>query len=1740
MSVINRMEVSNCINLDNYRPNQKDWSPHYPYLEINFRGLSAAIKATNGTGKTTINNAYYALVTRDRSMTSKFKSRMAPTRKGIWSHFRLEMLYQTMEDNLRGPQLFGMEAPGEAWVFGMYGYSDDEVRFYCYRGHFEDCPLALKEGHKRSLIHNEEFASKLKTQTDASTSLTVSEWKKAIGRHIDESLTQKMLAYHKAGGGDGTDNFFKVDSRAGENYDTAFFYSHIAPETLVDCMGSYADEDERGFEDTLLKSAREVITAKYEVDKSAKKIEKLTFTHEILSAAKGYAADHSYAQEEFEKEAQGVLAEHHFLRQSVIDNPLPLLPVVMTQNHPQSQLVANSMVVQDGEWLYPDYILSELIGSAPKVINQLADRKRLTYEILKRTQVTEIPCDLMIHRPKDKGKPGRAYGRKEALAICRESTDFAADWSQDAALRAINYAWDWRTGDGEHNIFRKLRRETESYVEELGQQVGKDEAEWEEKNTELQRINNEIQGIEQSAQALSDMRQSQLFSSEELDSPSATGKVIRHQLEQSVAALKALEEKYVSLEDGRKSYARVINEFSSQSPVEAREALKSALERAESAVSDAKHNQFSARSSEEAACKARIAAQENIDDLRRQKGDIDHLAPHMKKFESLFPGEDPCDLVESVPKELQAATSSKAKLESEIERAEELHRSFADLAPGVKEYWAIFDQESPIGLAQTVTRALSDAEYEVEKSASQLESASQKQEELAEGRINLAEVESRFGQGVNVKTLEAGLEEREKDVRAALFRLEQDIDRLAPIVADLELFEQAFPGASPSEVLKNRSDRHNSVAVEINHFEASLRVTNNQIASLESGGSAAGRIGSEVLECVGGTPLLVHQVIKDMALPVDRESELMAHFSHVLHSPVYADSEKASRALTCLDEAGLEAPIFSLAGLQDFCQAGRLTLGEGAVRGLLAGMHTPQVQALLDPSMVPDLIRGLQNKASDIENQLALLNTELADLVPDSEMGQVISQAHQAVREEAKLTLADVREKHRVTAGELGAIKELRSTETIRRIRLAVAYVELGGDLALEQQKAEVLRLHEKIEELNAGLSRLKTRASEAALSAIQVMLDFLKLGGDEGRGRNAEALLNAKQSLEDISEKLPALKSRYEHLSIITSAKQFIELGGWEKAQVLVSRLTEATDALRDANQAETFARERVEEAAARVDTTSGELITASNAESAWKGDLSRAIEFEDKGGVSFDASFEEKRVRERKSIEREDKRSRFEFDQAQQAADAESDQFFHDNKVVKRDTLLETLMMLRIRIADHRSDQDTARKKIDIHRRAADKADAAAKRVLDQWKAVRKITADLPPCQTAVSGSTNNVFVEDSLHIASDLRDAFIEERWDDALGRLDDLAENAESFPLSQRQQAINELTKRRQSASNNLKKEVRKILDTRDNGLSEGEIEALSAPPTETDLTQSVLSLYRLIDAHLVKAEEKHGLNEQDVEANKQRMLDSMAGFTGSAQDNFDLLKRVMSTRGGGASIRVSGTVIGLEGMRETLNSLVDEIDIQLSRRREDLETGRGAKEGERAFNDRLREMIRSEFYRAAFRAPESGEASGPRVFFSHPQIGGGRDIPLSRDVSTGQYNALTLLILVKLADFSMRRDARNEFDGLAITRAKRLSSARTVMIDGLFSNLSDKKMIRESLSVLRSLKGSFQLIGWIHNQQYDNDYELFPACVSIRRTGLKRGYVLAENADAPPLTGTEEIAAMETHITPMTAENVNDA
>jgi hypothetical protein len=882
---------------------------------------------------------------------------------------------------------------------------------------------------------------------------------------------------------------------------------------------------------------------------------------------------------------------------------------------------------------------------------------------------------------------------------------------------------------------------------------------------------------------------------------------------------------------------------------------------------------------------------------------------------------------------------------------------------------------------------------------------------------------------------------------------------------------------------------------------------------------------------------LVHQVIKDLELSPNRQRDALSQFSQLLYSPVYSDELEAREALTALESASIESPVFSLSGLQQYCTDANLTALNDSVYGLFIGDHTPQVKALLDPTLIPDLIKELEHKAFGIQSQLYRLNDELEDLDPYSDSSQSISAAIDAIKKDARTDLYNAKKELVLINDGLQELSKQMSIENIDNIRKASLYIDQGGDTSLNNTKLELDKYQEKLVGLSRSLPRLQKRDSKESQLAIQSMLEFKKLGGEIERERLEEELVLANELIIELDRCLPNLQDRNEHLSTIQAAKKFMDLGGWGTAQLLAKQVDEATDALNHAEEMEGLAKTKSE-------NTEGELELSRNAHAIadkelvkWSGDLGRAIQFENCDGVSFYATYEERLRLTKIEYDIADQRSRFDFSLAQQAVDAEKDEFFQKNKVKERDDLINKINSYKDRLESLNEDLNTAHDNVQRYTISSVKCDDRAKRILDQWIAVRAITAELPFDQKGATPKTN-IFLDGSKQIVTDLLEVCEKELWDEGLELLDCLADNANEFPLSQRKQNIEDLTKRRKSASNSLYKEVGKIVQANNNGLSESEIESLANPRSADDLSQSVLTLHALIESHLIKAEAKYKLNEADVEGAKRRMLKSMAGFTISAKENFALLKTTMSSGGNGASIKISGKVIDADDMKETLNKIIQRIERELSRRQEDIETATTSKESDQAFEDRLRSIIRSDFYRSAFRGDKEGDSSGPRLEFSHPQIGGGRFIHLSRDLSTGQFNALTLLILVKLADYSMRRETRNEYNGLSVPRSKQLLTARTVMIDGLFSNLSDKKMIRDSLSILESLKGNFQLIGWIHNQQYENDYNLFPSLVTVRRTGRKTGYVLAESPDSAALDDTQQVATMETHISPMQTEKAD--
>jgi hypothetical protein len=126
MSVFNRLEIANFLNLDNVLPSEAGWTTHYPHLVLNFRGQSAAVVATTGIGKTSINRAVYALLTRDHEFISSTKRVCAPKRSGAFTHLRLEVLYRDKSiGHLRGQ--IGTDVPGEPYVIGVYGNADTEL-----------------------------------------------------------------------------------------------------------------------------------------------------------------------------------------------------------------------------------------------------------------------------------------------------------------------------------------------------------------------------------------------------------------------------------------------------------------------------------------------------------------------------------------------------------------------------------------------------------------------------------------------------------------------------------------------------------------------------------------------------------------------------------------------------------------------------------------------------------------------------------------------------------------------------------------------------------------------------------------------------------------------------------------------------------------------------------------------------------------------------------------------------------------------------------------------------------------------------------------------------------------------------------------------------------------------------------------------------------------------------------------------------------------------------------------------------------------------------------------------------------------------------------------------------------------------------------------------------------------------------------------------------------------------------
>ena len=84
---------------------------------------------------------------------------------------------------------------------------------------------------------------------------------------------------------------------------------------------------------------------------------------------------------------------------------------------------------------------------------------------------------------------------------------------------------------------------------------------------------------------------------------------------------------------------------------------------------------------------------------------------------------------------------------------------------------------------------------------------------------------------------------------------------------------------------------------------------------------------------------------------------------------------------------------------------------------------------------------------------------------------------------------------------------------------------------------------------------------------------------------------------------------------------------------------------------------------------------------------------------------------------------------------------------------------------------------------------------------------------------------------------------------------------------------------------------------------------------------------------------------------------------------------------------------------------------------------------------------------------------------------------------------------------------------------RARTNRVIFIDGIFSTLSNRKIIGEALNGLRDLGGNFQVIGFLHSPTWVNDPSVFPVYHVGKKLGKANGDSLVSFREEGRASGT---------------------
>lgn len=1703
MSVINRFEIVNALNLDNQSPGSADWEPHWRAVVIEPAGVNTAIKLPNGEGKSSFNNAYYGVLLRRKDFVRKLKSILAPKRQGQYSHFRIEFTYDTHHGRQR--QLIGATVEGERYVFGVYGYTDDTLHFYHYRGTLEDLPVQATQGTKVRLATNREFDERRKQLTMlCDPTASVEAWLEKVYLHLDRHTLEKGADYQARGGGDGADTLFNLKTPAGTNYDTEFFYRYLAPEILVGCMRTFGDKDEHRFEDTLLKSARPLVMNELSLTDKEREVGDFNRVHARLERGTEYVGQYAGAREERLSLAAAHVAETRWLRSIVLEQPLPGVPQPVSNRGKQTRFVADRLVVDGAEWLVPDSLLAELLDEEPKEMNRRADRLGLVKRPL--TQVVENPCHLTFSK-RDRGHPNQGYGCDAALALAAKAPRAADGWSADGIVRAIRYAFEEREGPSECNPLR-ARWRAAAQAEVVARAARADaKGRRTQLSEEATRLDTSLKSLEANEAALQAMENSGQFSAEELQRPVATKNAIQAALREAETQSHALTSRRAELAPARDAFAAVAAHFGNTSnPDDLQRHLADEVTVSRQTLEDAERNRSEVNQASHAASLSAQAEERAGQELQRQHLKLQRLRPLALAFSERFGTREWRGVRESTLAQRDIANQSVQRITQQLADARAECGHLDDLARRAQDYSAYFGDASPEGLDLQVRADYTRVQRQRADVGRTREALEQRLAALVEGQRARDSVAVIFP-GRCVDTLEQDLADEQQALTAEIARRRALMEDLDAAVAAWDAFEAHHGvGASARDVREARRAKwlecHTRETALRDHMEALLA----QVGELKSAGTAAGPLARQVRAALARQsdplPPALHEVVRELRLGEQRTEEVLSLFSQVLHAPVVSSRDEAQQVLARLEAAQLDYPVFHRPGLEAVCRESSLSLDAGHATALLCGHRSLVVELLLDPRRITARIVDLETKAKTAEDAMATLVGEREALSETSAAGQAIIAAERA-------QTMDARTRHSTNAVGLAdaqtrqaALVNTLTPDFVSCLRAAAHFQAEGAEAARDATR---LDLDEAIAEqtaLEAAWPSVQQRFDRVALILAQQA--FLSAGGAPRRDALDHQVLDDGAALDEAQRLLARYVDLMEHLHLVDRAAEYDALGGETRFDNAQEEVATATQRLVEAQEHAAAEHARLATAQEAWQHADARHRDAQQHWARWERDLLRAVGYVAADGPAFDAAYEPNLTRWQAQTHRQTGRLSFNFEGAEAGArlreNVEHEDTLRSRHVEVRTELAaleRTLNRLEDEIEEHRTQSGELK---ELSRRI----DVAVAGLLRHWDTAAAIERGLDADTLAAIDTST---LPPRVRAAQQLREELPSASSDPAtLATLvEDICSNVAGFDVHKGDQRLRDLQRAEERALREACRLAEELV--RDPSAKLSELERMELDPNvreRAQVAQNLLHLETLFREFLGRANRQVEELKRDIASARERFHASMAGFAKAIPENLRLMKQCLkpSNELASAGLLLDVDVAGDEAIHQATHLVADyirqHVEEQRAREKRSLVTRAGAREEE------LRDEIGQAFFRTIFRGAP-GSSAGPVVKLQHPSIALGKARPLTPKLSVGQKNAVFLMIMVKLADFAQEQQLHQ--DGRPSTQVKRkVRSSRVLMIDGLFSNLSKRSLITPSLEAIKELRGNFQLIGWIHNPSYENDALLFPSYVTLRRYGREHGFV----------------------------------